>query len=59
MNEPPSEVKPLIELYFAGDRLSEDDMKLFLQFIDETYRELGGAGLKIVEAQTLVPRTKD
>lgn len=54
---PRSAVDPLVELYFAGNNLSSKEIRLFLDYIAARYRELGGAGLTVVEGQTLVPES--
>jgi transcriptional regulator with XRE-family HTH domain len=46
---------PLISVFFDDSSFTEDDIDLFLTYLSETYRELGGLGLKVVGGKTLTP----
>lgn len=47
----------LINICFDDASFTTDEIETFLCYVAETYRELGGRGLKVVSGETLLPKT--
>ncbi|MCA9014003.1 MAG: hypothetical protein KDA77_01615 [Planctomycetaceae bacterium] len=50
-----SNPEPLISVYFDDSEFTKEEMAAFLEYVSESYRSLGGEGLKVVDGKTLLP----
>ena len=50
-----SDPEPLISVYFDDSDFTKEEMAAFLEYVSESYRSLGGEGLKVVDGKTLLP----
>jgi hypothetical protein len=50
-----SDPAPLISVYFDDSDFTKEEMAAFLEYVSESYRSLGGEGLKVVDGKTLLP----
>jgi hypothetical protein len=46
--------EPLISVYFDDSDFTPEDVQLFLTYLSETYREMGGTGLKVVGGKSFI-----
>ena len=51
--------EPLINVCFEDSGATEHEIEMFLSYIAETYREIGGRRLKVVFSNTLLPKTAE
>jgi len=54
-----SQPEPLISVFFDDSGFTAEDIELFLTYVSEVYRELGGTGLKVVGGMTLLPEVAE
>ena len=53
-----SEPEPLISVYFDDSGFTNDEIAECLEYLSESYRSMGGIGLKVVNGNSLVPETE-
>ena len=54
-----SHPEPFIQVCFDDSGFTADEIELFLSYVSEVYRDLGGIGLKVVHTRTLLPRSTE
>lgn len=54
-----SEPEPLISVYFDNSGFTEEEISECLEYLSESYRSMGGIGLKVVNGNSLIPETEE